>query len=104
MSYMDPSIHTQGSINVVDMVEYMFNTKHDVWKDDDKIPRSTRDNVGKLIELRDQLVYDGILGWFFKKRNRVIVEAIKVIAMELELASNAHRDIFSILEESKTAN
>lgn len=104
MSYMDHSVCTHNLISVEDMVEYMFNTKHDVWKDDDKLPRSTRESVGKLIQLRDQMVYGGILGWFFKKRNRVIAEAIKQIAIELELASRAHRDIFSRLEESKTAN
>lgn len=98
MAYKDPKIYTYSFICVVEMIEYMFNTKPDIWEDDDKIPKSTRETVGKLIKLRDQMMYRGMLGWFFKKRNRVIAEAIKEIALELELASEAHRGLFSRLE------
>ena len=101
MSYMDPSVYTQSSVSVVDMVEYMFNTKHDIWKNAIKIPLATRQTVGKLIKLKDQMVYGGILGWFFKKRNRVIAEAIKQIAIELELASRTHQGIFKRLDGFK---
>ena len=101
MSYMDSSVYTQSSVSVVDMVEYMFNTKHDIWKNDIKIPLATRQTVGKLIKLKDQMVYGGILGWFFKKRNRVISEAIKQIAIELELASRTHQGIFKRLDGFK---
>ena len=47
------------------------------------------------------LMYSGILGLFFNKRNRVIAEAIKEIALELELASNAHKGIFKRLDGFK---
>ena len=104
MAYKDPKIYTYSSISTEEMVEYMFNTKHEIWKDEDKIPRYIRESVGKLIELRNQTMYGGILGWFFKKRNKIIAEAIKEIAMELSLASNAHRNIFSRLEGFETAN
>ena len=101
MSYMNHSIYTKSSEDVIEMVEYMFKTKPDIWKDNDKLPRDTRESVSKLIKLRDQMMYGGILGWFFKKRNRVIAEAIKGIAIELELASNAHKGIFKRLDGFK---
>ena len=101
MAYKDPSVYTYSCESVISMVEYMFNTKYEIWKDDNKLPKGTRETVGKLIELKDQMVYGGLLGWFFKKRNREITEAIKEIAVEIELASNAHRSIVSSLEEFK---
>ena len=103
MAYKDPSVYTYSCESVISMVEYMFNTKYDIWKDDNKLPKGTRETVGKLLELRDHMMYRGVLGWFFKKRNIAITEAIKEIAVELELASNAHRGIVSSLEEFKAA-
>ena len=103
MAYKDPSVYTYSCDSVISMVEYMFNTKYDIWKDDNNLPKGTRETVGKLLELRDHMTYRRILGWFFKKRNIAITEAIKEIAVELELASNAHRGIVSSLEEFKAA-
>ena len=77
MAYKDPSVYTYRCDSVISMVEYMFNTKYDIWKDDNKLPKGTRETVGKLLELRDHMTYRGILGWFFKKRNIAIIKSLE---------------------------
>ena len=53
MAYKDPSVYTYSCESVISMVEYMFNTKYDIWKDDNKLTKGTRETVGKLLELKD---------------------------------------------------